>query len=178
MIERTLTGAMLLLLALVAMPAPAQAELEDQTVCQGLDLDVEIEFRVVGRLLTDKLFACGPPPEQGYPPYRPHCPDDPDQCGPCDFEDPDDSQLCHSIHCESHPNDDTCRNSAECESGFFGRDFDHDGVCDDDDADDDNDGVPDEEDSVPYAQDPVNNAISCALYIPASFTVNCVWKIV
>lgn len=167
-----LTG--LLLLALVAMPAPAQATMQVTSpphVCiadstQAGAQPVALRYLLESEIEVGYAVPCGQGGGGGGGGgQQPHCPDDPDQCGPCDFEDPDDSQMCHDIHCQSHPNDYTCTEQAECENGFFGRDTDHDGVCDDDDSDDDGDGVPDEDDEVPYANDPVNNAISCGLYL-------------
>jgi hypothetical protein len=98
----------------------------------------------------------------GYPgPCSCDGPNPPVTC-PTDCSDPRDSDYCHALYCNQHPDYSSCTgDSVKCGDGFYGWDTDHDGTCDNDDLDDDNDGVPDKCDN---ANDPVDNAYEMALY--------------
>lgn len=107
----------------------------------------------------------------------PDCEDDVDGCGPCTYDDPEDSAYCRAVYCQTNPTAYTCTEETECENGFIDKDSDHDGECDIDDTDDDGDGVDDEDDPSPNANNAVDNAFSCVYWIAVSLETQCTEKL-
>lgn len=183
--KRTLTVVALLLLALAAVPAPTQAlvasdEVIEVNVCSKADPDLRTSILDLSdtnaeALLDTKALSCE---EAEDTPCTEYWWQDKCDVNGCDFDSHESSAYCREVYCTHNPDTYPCREQARCENGFMDRDTDKDKVCDQDDDDIDGDGVPNERDEVPYAGDPVNNAISCGLYMARGGGTECVSYIV